>query len=144
MSSQIEAVKRFDRYLRPLRIVYPYSAFTLKADFFEDDTITVSSSTSGQDKTGGASTTGSIKSGFSLPTFLYRQKLILHGAESRTLRYIPKIIYALGEQLKKLATKWQEDGIDPYKLKQLDRISSELEKDLSELSGNHEYIHNII
>jgi hypothetical protein len=48
-----------------------------------------------------------------------------------------KIIYTIGEQLKKLASKWQDDGLDPYKLKQLDRISSELEKDLNDLSSNY-------
>jgi hypothetical protein len=86
MNNQIELVHRFERYLRPLRIIYPFSAFRLTTlNFEEEDSTSVASNDMSRVPT------GALKSDFSLHTFLFRQKLVLHGAESRTLRYIPKV-----------------------------------------------------
>jgi hypothetical protein len=66
MNEQIEAIKEFENFLIPLRIVY-------------------SLSTQYQNKGNNS------ESSFSLRTFLHRQKLLLHGYESKMLKYIPKV-----------------------------------------------------
>lgn len=71
MQQQINAVKEFEAYLRPLRVVYSQNYFS--------NNYTNSDGAISHDNY------------FSLGTFLHRQKLILHGSEGKKLKYIPKV-----------------------------------------------------
>ncbi len=106
MQQQIDAIKDFEAYLRPLRIVYSDSLFT--------------TTLSGPGAT-------STNSNFSLRTFLHRQKLMLHGYEGKKLKYIPKIIFICGEQLRKLIFNWNADGVEHGTIK---KFSDELVDDI--------------
>jgi hypothetical protein len=144
MREQIEAIQSFEKYLEPLRVIYPQSAFVTilrNPKFYENDTDSVKSgSSSSTSSTNPNNPVGhNYKIGFTLHSFLVRQRIILHGYERKKLKHIPKIIYACGEQLKKLAKKWSSDGPDPYRLKQIDKITQELEKDFYELTHGEKY-----
>ena len=96
MNDQIQSLTEFENYLRPLRIVFPRvsSINTNLAKLNE----------SGDDKSVKLQQQDKLTDyTCNLNTFLNRQRLILHGAEGKTLKYIPKIIYVCGEQLRKLA-----------------------------------------
>ena len=76
MNDQIQAVKDFETYLKPLRVVY------FEPNDYIIDSLNLES---------GASNTRSNSASFSLNTFLHRQRYILHGYERKQLKYIPKV-----------------------------------------------------
>ena len=152
MNEQIEAIKKFEQYLVPLRIVFPRS--------FNNFSSQINSIKQSADKSFNANKqrSESVNVTFNLSTFLYRQKIILHGYERKKLKYIPKvclnfvlssyvrkeqitilcafnfivlkIIFECGEQLRKLAFKWKSDDIDSKSLKKIQKISNQFSKDL--------------
>ena len=130
MSDQIIAARNFERFLQPVRVVFAKDSIkTLSKKFYlEDDEDTVeksitSSAASLNDDTYSNST-------FTLNAFLNRQKYLLHGKELKKLKYIPKIIYACGEQLKRLVTNWHADDMDSRKQREIQKIVNEYAKDL--------------
>ncbi|CAF0712023.1 unnamed protein product [Brachionus calyciflorus] len=84
MKDQIKAVKDFENYLKPLRIVF----FQPKSDLSES--LNLESGESNK------------YSSFSLQTFLIRQRLIFHGNERKKFKNIPKILCACGERFKEM------------------------------------------
>ena len=72
MNEQINAIKEFESFLMPLRLVYSKT--------FESEL--------GLSETG---ETNSDKTNFNLRTYLQRQRLLLHGYEGKKLKYIPKV-----------------------------------------------------
>ena len=68
MNEQINAIKEFESYLMPLRLVY---SKTFESDLFD--------------------TGETNKTNFNLRTYLQRQRLLLHGYEGKKLKYIPKV-----------------------------------------------------
>lgn len=72
MVEQIEAIKQFESYLRPLHTVYTENAL----DNYNQEN---------------SETSFTNQLNFNLRTFLHRQRLLLHGRESKKLKYIPKV-----------------------------------------------------
>ncbi len=70
MNEQINAIKEFESYLMPLRLVY---SKTLKSELCD------------------TGETNFDKTNFNLRTYLQRQRLLLHGHEGKKLKYIPKV-----------------------------------------------------
>ena len=125
MNDQIQSLTEFENYLRPLRIVFPrVSSINTNLAKLNESGDDKSAKLQQQDKL--------VDYTCNLNTFLNRQRLILHGAEGKTLKYIPKIIYVCGEQLRKLAFKWKTDGIDSRRLQQIQKLSNEFSKDILE------------
>lgn len=139
METQIQAVKDFENFLRPLRIIYPQSSFHLNLinSVYYNDTDDSLSTDQNEQARVNQLVESTFKNGFNLNTFLMRQRFLLHGYERKTLKYVPKIVFVCCEQLKKLATKWKDDGADPYRLKQIEKISNELHKDYEEMSSEN-------
>lgn len=79
MNDQIQAVKDFEHFLRPLRIIYSKTAPVLNE------------LTSQSPNTEVLKNLIIYSTGFNLNTFLHRQKLFLHGNEQKKLKYIPKV-----------------------------------------------------
>ena len=76
MQEQIDAIRDFENYLKPLRLIYVENFFLpLKL----------------QTQTGENSIVSTYEKSFNLRTFLSRQRNILHGFESKKLKYIPKV-----------------------------------------------------
>ncbi len=108
MNQQIEAIKEFEAFLRPARVVFFLEKTTnsLLTNHALGSTL-VSQTSSGlsfiskHEQPAGTEIAAAIA--FNLETFLRRQKLILHGKEAKKLKYIPKIVYVCGTQLKKLS-----------------------------------------
>ncbi len=78
MTEQIKAIKDFENYLKPMRVIYVDNLFLPQSYKFktgENDNII-----------------STYEKSFNLRTFLSRQRNILHGVECKRLKYIPKVI----------------------------------------------------
>lgn len=113
MQMQIEGIKEFEKYLKPLRIVYSYSIFdkTLETGDYNES------------------------ANFDLRTFLNRQSLLLHGYESVRLKYIPKVLYVCGEQIRRLLKDWRGNGIDNFKMKDIRKYAGDFVDDILNETG---------
>ena len=138
MNDQINAARDFERFLAPMRIIFAKASIkTLPKKFYLDeeedgqqDTVDKSSAASLSDEACQNST-------FTLNAFLNRQKYLLHGKELKRLRYTPKIIYACGEQLKRLIANWRSDDVgDSRKQKEIQKIVNEYAKDLYQTTSS--------
>jgi protein tyrosine phosphatase domain-containing protein 1 len=94
MNEQIQVIKQFEKHLIPLRIVYSEAAS--ESTFINDTLFDSNNNNNNETSTKPTNqTTQSQKQNFSfyftLNKFLHRQKQILHGRESRKLKYIPKV-----------------------------------------------------
>lgn len=107
MLGQINAIKEFENYMKPLRIIYSQHILLNQNEI-----------------------NGNLDYSFNLRTFLHRQRLVLHGYESKKLKYLPKIVYVCGERLKKLIINWNSDGIDNHKLKNINKFSNKLSDEI--------------
>ncbi len=77
MTEQINAVRDFENYLKPLRIIYVDNFYLPQKQ---------------STRTGESDNAVSIyDKSFNLRIFLSRQRSILHGFESKKLKYIPKV-----------------------------------------------------
>jgi hypothetical protein len=84
MNDQIQSLTEFENYLRPLRIVFPrVSSINTNLAKLNESGDDKSIKQQQQDKL--------VDYTCNLHTFLNRQRLILHGAERKTLKYIPKV-----------------------------------------------------
>ena len=118
MQVQIDGIKEFEKYLKPLRIVYSYSIFdkNLETGEFNES------------------------SNFDLRTFLNRQGLLLHGYESIRLKYIPKVLFMCGEQIKKLLISWKTHGIDNFKIKEIRKYAAEFVDEILSDTGDKRFV----
>jgi protein tyrosine phosphatase domain-containing protein 1 len=87
MNEQIDAMINFEKYIIPLWTVFPRA---LKLNNNNNNNLDKSSNING-DVNNNESKYETQNSSFNLNTFLYRQKLILHGVERKKLKYIPKV-----------------------------------------------------
>lgn len=79
MNDQIQAVKDFESFIKPMRIVYSKTVPT-SLDQLANQTSSLNNLVI-------------YSTSFNLNTFLHRQKLFLHGYERKNLKYIPKVCY---------------------------------------------------
>ena len=85
MNEQIDAMINFEKYIIPLWTVFP------RAHKLNNNNNLDKSSNINGDVNNNESKNKTQNSSFNLNTFLYRQKLILHGVERKRLKYIPKV-----------------------------------------------------
>ncbi len=81
MNEQINSMMSFEKYINPLRTIFPRA--------LEANDRVQSSIPNGDVDNKEANETQNLS--FNLNTFLYRQKLVLHGVERKKLKYIPKV-----------------------------------------------------
>ena len=101
MNDQINAIREFETFIKPLWVVYPHAAFTLTNEigsFYDDPksqqdpNSSFLGSVNSVDLNNNFFMIQNYKFGFTLHTYLIRQRLILHGYERKMLKYIPKVI----------------------------------------------------
>ena len=78
MNEQINAIRDFENYLKPLRVIYVENFYSPQKQ----------STLPGESENAAVSI---YEKSFNLRTFLSRQRSILHGFESKKLKYIPKV-----------------------------------------------------
>lgn len=125
MNEQIQAARDFENYLKPMRIIYsktvPTSLDQIANQQSTLDNLVIYSMS------------------FNLNSFLHRQRLFLHGYERKNLKYIPKIVFVCGEQLKQLSKRWQDkDSLDEDVKRKIEQISNEFAKDLLESTRSND------
>lgn len=97
MNDQIQAVRDFENYLAPLRVIYSnVNTFNTlpKITSSKDDQANGASNNHNSNNNSNANTLGTMGS-FNLHMFLIRQRLFLHGKERNKLKYIPKVIRSI-------------------------------------------------
>lgn len=125
MNEQIQAARDFENYLKPMRIVYSKTVPT-SLDQIANQQSTLNNLVI-------------YSMSFNLHSFLHRQRLFLHGYERKNLKYIPKIVFVCGEQLKQLSKRWQDkDSLDEDVLRKIEQISNEFAKDLLESTRSND------
>jgi hypothetical protein len=85
MKDQIGAIKEFENYLMPLRIIYSKVAF----DSLQQKLSAMSNTSRMKDYKDYLES--KFDASFTLSIFLNRQRLLLHGAERKMLKYLPKV-----------------------------------------------------
>ena len=77
MNEQIQAIKEFERYLQPLRVIYSWNSLKCfrKQQKSDENQIDIQI----------------YDTSFNLRTYLVRQRQILHGHECKKFRYLPKV-----------------------------------------------------